>query len=109
MSEQSVDPRRRLEEVDARLAAIAPEETRDFWGYYRWLGYAIAIFLSMVGLAFLLRHTVVGLGILGLGFLGFVLCLARYIVLLHRAWPVTIERQRLKQEQYRLRKRIRRM
>ncbi|MGC1184676.1 MAG: hypothetical protein WBA31_05925 [Candidatus Dormiibacterota bacterium] len=109
MSEQSADPRRRLEEVDARLAAIAPEETRDFWGYYRWLGYSIAIILPMVGLTYLLRHSILWIVTLGLGALGSAVCITRVIILLHRAWPVAIERQRLKQEQYRLRKRTRRM
>jgi hypothetical protein len=97
------DRERRLAEVNARLAEIAPEERRVFFSNYRWIWCGMAIFLPLEGLALLIRHEA-GLILDAAGFLGLAVCMVRYFWLVRKSMPLEKERGRLLTERRRLRK-----
>lgn len=94
-------PEERLAEINTGLEAIRAEENSGFYGFYRWMWLGVAFFLVGILVGLTQRGLTTQLLFL-CGGVGFVVCMARYLVLFRRWWPVGTERSRLLKERRRL-------
>ncbi len=91
-----------LASIDQRLEEMRADESRQWWHWYRWIGYAILLMVLTTGTALLLRHTAALWYVFGVGLALVFSALGRAIYLLRVWWPLGTEKSALVRRKYKL-------
>ena len=98
------DAEAELATIDHRLEEMRAEESRQWWHWYRWIGYSILLMVLTIGVGLLLRHTAVVWYVAGLGFALSFAAIGRGIYLLRVWWPLGTEKSALMRRKYKLKR-----
>ena len=93
-----------LATINHRLEEIRAEESRQWWHWYRWIGYSILLLVLTTVIVLLLRHTAAVWYVFGLGFALIFAAIGRGAYLLRVLWPLGTEKNSLMRRRYKLKR-----
>ena len=93
-----------LATINHRLEEMRAEESRQWWHWYRWIGYSILLAALTIGVGLLLRHTAAVWYVAGLGFASSFAAIGRGAYLLRVWWPLGTEKSGLMRRKYKLKR-----
>ena len=93
-----------LAAINHRLEEMRAEESRQWWHWYRWIGYSILLMVLTTGIVLLLRHTAALWYVFGVGFALIFAAIGRAVYLLGVWWPLGTEKSGLIRRKYKLKR-----